>query len=130
MKYFRYALIQSFLFKFYLYVRTKLNQSFVDEIDLSAVYPSCRPVSHGQQTIAERPKSHEVVGEPLLHRSAYLQTTGEAKYVDDMPSLPGTLHAALVLSTQPHARIKSISMIFLTFFLFVISQKYNFLLYV
>ncbi|CAF5122178.1 unnamed protein product, partial [Rotaria sp. Silwood1] len=41
-------------------------------------------------------------------RSAYLHTTGEAIYVDDMPSLINTLHAALVLSTQPNARIKHI----------------------
>jgi xanthine dehydrogenase molybdopterin-binding subunit B len=68
-------------------------------------------VSHGQQTIPERPDSKEVIGRSLIHRSAYLQTTGEAKFIDDMPSLPGTLHAALVLSTEPHARIKSIGIV-------------------
>jgi xanthine dehydrogenase/oxidase len=79
-------------------------------MDLSAAYPYRRPVSHGQQIIPERPESRKVIGKSLPHRSAYLQTTGEAKYIDDMPPLPGTLHAALVLSTQPHARIKSIGM--------------------
>ncbi len=75
-------------------------------------------MSHGQQIIPERPGSQKVIGKSLPHRSSYLQTTGEAKYIDDMPSLPGTLHAALVLSTQPHARIKSIGMPFLYCFLF------------
>lgn len=109
---FRRTLLQSFLLKFYLYVCTKLRPSFVDEADLSAVHPYQRPVSHGQQIIPERPKSQKVVGKSLIHRSAYLQTTGEAKYTDDMPSLPGTLHAALVLSTQPHAQIKNIGIVF------------------
>lgn len=34
--------------------------------------------------------------------------TGEAEYTDDVPVPPNTLHAALVLSTKPHARILSI----------------------
>ena len=33
------------------------------------------------------------------------QVTGEAKYLDDMPEPPGTLHASPVLSQRPHARI-------------------------
>jgi len=48
------------------------------------------------------------VGQPLVHRSALAQCTGEAKYVDDMPKIPGTLHAALILSQRPHATIVSI----------------------
>jgi len=101
-------LVQSFLFKFYVFVCSELRQSSVDSKDLSAAHPYHRPVSHGQQTIPERPASQKIVGTSLPHRSAYLQTTGEAKYIDDMPSLPNTLHAALVLATQPNARIKNI----------------------
>ena len=105
---FRRTLVQSFLYKFYVYVCTELNQSSVDPKELSIAHPYHRPVSHGQQIIPERPSSQKVVGTSLPHRSAYLQTTGEAKYIDDMPSLPNTLHAALVLATQPNARIKNI----------------------
>ena len=36
------------------------------------------------------------------------QVTGEALYTDDVPLPPGTLHAALVMSTRPHAKILSI----------------------
>ena len=36
------------------------------------------------------------------------QVTGEAEYADDMPMPPNGLHAALVLSRKPHARILSI----------------------
>ena len=105
---FRRTLIQSFLFKFYFYVCSELRRSSIDSTDLSAAYPYHRPVSHGQQTIPERPSSQKVVGSSMPHRSAYLHTTGEATYIDDIPSLVNTLHAAFVLSTQPNARIKNI----------------------
>ena len=104
----RQTLVQSFLFKFYVYVCSELRQGTIDQKELSIALPYQRPISHGQQTLPERPESQKVVGTSLPHRSGYLQTTGEAKYTDDMPSLPNTLHAALVLSTQPNARIKSI----------------------
>eukprot|EP00924_Labyrinthula_sp_SR-Ha-C_P015854 snap_masked-scaffold_4-processed-gene-11.29-mRNA-1 protein AED:0.00 eAED:0.00 QI:0/-1/0/1/-1/1/1/0/1317 len=45
------------------------------------------------------------VGEPISHRAALLQCTGEAKYVDDEFTTSSCLHGALVLSTESHARI-------------------------
>ena len=45
---------------------------------------------------------------PPAHESAHLHVSGEAVYVDDIPELRGTLHAALGLSTHAHARVKSI----------------------
>lgn len=120
-RYFRRTLVQSFLFKFYLYVCSELQQSLIDSKELSATHAYHRPVSHGQQTIPERPASQKVVGTSLPHRSAYLQTTGEAKYIDDMPSLSDTLHAALVLATQPNARIKNIGK--MSFYFKIISKK-------
>ncbi|XP_042490550.1 xanthine dehydrogenase 1-like [Macadamia integrifolia] len=43
------------------------------------------------------------------HQSlSYKQVTGEAEYADDTPMPPNGLHAALVLSRKPHARILSI----------------------
>ncbi len=41
------------------------------------------------------------VGRSVAHESAHLHVAGDADYVDDMPELAGTLHAALALS--PHA---------------------------
>lgn len=96
---FRRTLIQSFLFKFYSYV----NES--SDVDCR---PYQRAISHAQQTMPERPASQKIVGDSISHRSAYLHTTGEAIYLDDMPSLIDTLHAALVLSRKPNARIKHI----------------------
>ncbi|KKW67507.1 aldehyde oxidase [Lampropedia cohaerens] len=43
------------------------------------------------------------------HESAHLHVSGQAVYIDDAPELSGTLHAALVLSKQAHARIVAIS---------------------
>uniref|UniRef100_K3WID5 Xanthine dehydrogenase n=1 Tax=Globisporangium ultimum (strain ATCC 200006 / CBS 805.95 / DAOM BR144) TaxID=431595 RepID=K3WID5_GLOUD len=48
------------------------------------------------------------VGDPLMHKSAYLQVSGEAVYTDDIPNMSDTLHGALVLSTCAHGIIKSI----------------------
>ena len=42
------------------------------------------------------------------HDSAHNHVTGQSVFIDDMPLLAGTLHAALVKSSHAHARIKSI----------------------
>ncbi len=46
----------------------------------------------------------------VRHDSAAGHVTGSAIYLDDIPSVPGSLDAALVLSPHPHARIKSIDL--------------------
>ena len=44
------------------------------------------------------------------HESAHLHVAGEAIYVDDIPEIAGTLHAALGLSEKAHARIRSLDL--------------------
>ena len=39
------------------------------------------------------------------HDSAVGHVTGAARYLDDVPTVPGTLEASLVLSPHAHARI-------------------------
>jgi xanthine dehydrogenase large subunit len=46
----------------------------------------------------------------VKHDSAAGHTNGQALYLDDIPSMPGTLETALVLSPHPHARIRSIDL--------------------
>ena len=46
--------------------------------------------------------------QPAPHESGALHVTGEARYVDDLPELPGLLHAAVVVSSHAHARVLSI----------------------
>ena len=45
------------------------------------------------------------------HDSAHNHVTGQSVFIDDMPLLAGTLHAALVKSPHAHARIKSIDIV-------------------
>jgi xanthine dehydrogenase large subunit len=47
-------------------------------------------------------------GAALRHDSALKHTTGEARYADDLPEVPGTLHAALVLAAVPHGRVTAL----------------------
>ncbi len=47
------------------------------------------------------------VGDDRPHESAHLHVAGEAPYVDDLPELAGTLHAALGLSPVANGRLKS-----------------------
>ena len=49
-----------------------------------------------------------VVGRDHAHESAHLHVAGTATYVDDLPELAGTLHAALGLSPVAHGRLKGI----------------------
>ena len=48
------------------------------------------------------------VGASLPHESAHLHVAGAAPYVDDLPELAGTLHAALGLSPVAHGRLLAI----------------------
>lgn len=50
------------------------------------------------------------VGVSLPHESAHLHVTGQAAYTDDIPEPRNLLHAALGLSTLPHARIKHLDL--------------------
>jgi xanthine dehydrogenase large subunit len=48
------------------------------------------------------------VGRDHAHESAHLHVAGTAAYIDDLPELAGTLHAALGLSPLAHGRLKGI----------------------
>jgi xanthine dehydrogenase large subunit len=50
----------------------------------------------------------KTAGAALRHDSALKHTTGEARYADDIPDVPGTLHAALVLSQVPHGTLTAL----------------------
>ncbi|XP_051208920.1 xanthine dehydrogenase [Lolium perenne] len=109
---FRSSLTLSFFFKFFLYVTHEMNikglsKEGLDAANMSAIQSYTRPVTIGTQGY-ELVGQGTAVGQPMVHASAMLQVTGEAEYVDDTPTPPNTLHAALVLSKKAHARILSI----------------------
>jgi xanthine dehydrogenase large subunit len=62
------------------------------------------------ESFASTESGHGAAGMPHPHESAHLHVSGEAIYVDDIPELRGTLHAALGLSQKAHAIIKSIDL--------------------
>ncbi|VVB01611.1 unnamed protein product [Arabis nemorensis] len=49
------------------------------------------------------------VGEAVSKVGAALQASGEAVFVDDIPTLPDCIHGAFIYSTEPLAKIKRIS---------------------
>lgn len=73
----------------------------------SAAKPYERHPPHGVQFYAPAPKE-DVVGQPYQHMAADLQVSGEAQYTDDIKHSPDVLHAALVASAKPHARLLSV----------------------
>ncbi|GJU77033.1 xanthine dehydrogenase 1-like protein [Tanacetum coccineum] len=109
---FRKSLTLSFFFKFYMWACHRMDgQDFFDEAlpvsHLSAIESYHRPSVMGSQDY-EITKQGTSVGSPEVQMSARLQVTGEAEYTDDTPMAPNGLHAALVLSKKPHARLVSI----------------------
>ena len=50
------------------------------------------------------------MGAPEPHESAHLHVSGEAIYIDDMPELCGTLHAALGMGERAHARVLALDL--------------------
>ncbi|GAB2867631.1 xanthine dehydrogenase molybdopterin binding subunit [Pseudoduganella ginsengisoli] len=50
------------------------------------------------------------VGKAAPHESAQLHVLGQATYTDDIPEMQGTLHAALGLSSKPHAKLAAIDL--------------------
>ena len=64
-----------------------------------------RPVPHAPADEEAGSSIRAPVGAPSMHRSAAAQVTGEARYCDDAAIAPGSLHAALVMSTRPLATV-------------------------
>jgi len=58
-----------------------------------------------KQSLAHQPASVRAAGRSTPHESARAQVAGAATYVDDIPELRGTLHAAPILSTVAHGKL-------------------------
>lgn len=50
----------------------------------------------------------EPVGQALPHESAALHVSGAAHYLDDLPELAGTLHAAIGQAPCAHGRLRAL----------------------
>ncbi len=85
----------------------------------SAMLPSCEDFSAAlRDTVAPRPAPADDeaqargvrVGVSRVHESAHLHVAGEAAYIDDLPELAGTLHAALGLSPVANGRLAGLDL--------------------
>ncbi|NIC40069.1 xanthine dehydrogenase molybdopterin binding subunit, partial [Aquabacterium sp. A08] len=66
--------------------------------------------AHPPQTATQAPEAAAAgaCGQSHPHESARAQILGAATYVDDMPELRGTLHAAPILSPLAHGRLRGV----------------------
>lgn len=58
-----------------------------------------------KRSLARQPAATRAAGRSTPHESARAQVAGAATYVDDIPELRGTLHAAPILSTVAHGKL-------------------------
>ncbi|XP_022094633.1 xanthine dehydrogenase/oxidase-like [Acanthaster planci] len=115
---YRQSLTLSFFFKFYLTVleQISLKMPGLNEISVPTSYKTAtqsyqKHPAMGVQMYQEVPPGQpesDAVGRPLTHQSALKQATGEALYVDDLPTIKGELYLGLVLSKKAHANILSV----------------------
>jgi xanthine dehydrogenase large subunit len=56
----------------------------------------------------EAPSSHPAAGKSVHHESAGAQVAGAVHYIDDLPELRGTLHAAPIMSNVAHGQLKGV----------------------
>lgn len=54
------------------------------------------------------PAAKPATGQSHFHESARAQVAGSATYIDDIPEVKGTLHAAPILSTVAHGRLTGV----------------------
>ncbi|WJX64391.1 aryl-alcohol oxidase 3 [Trifolium repens] len=66
-------------------------------------------LSSGKQVL-EAGNEYHPIGEPIIKSGAALQATGEAVFVDDIPSPPNCLHGTYIYSSKPLARVRSIKL--------------------
>ncbi|XP_071497121.1 xanthine dehydrogenase/oxidase-like [Diadema antillarum] len=117
METYRKSLTLSFFFKFYLMVLDQLSMCQPDlNVFLSSREKSATslyqllPVRGAQvyERVPSGQPSRDPVGRPIPHKAALQHATGEAVYVDDMPSVVGELYMSFVLSQRAHAKIISV----------------------
>ncbi|TKY57049.1 Abscisic-aldehyde oxidase [Spatholobus suberectus] len=97
------------------YLNGHTNLSFVKAFELTEnqkqVHHDKVPtlLSSGKQVL-EAGCEYRPIGEPIMKSGAALQASGEAVFVDDIPSPSNCLHGAYIYSAKPLARVKSIKL--------------------
>ncbi|CAN6840518.1 unnamed protein product, partial [Brassica oleracea] len=99
---YRSSLAVTFLFEFFgsLTTNSWLNGGCKEPLKPVAMLSSAQQIVENQE--------YSPVGKGIEKTGAKLQASGEAVYVDDIPSPENCLYGAFIYSTMPLARIKSI----------------------
>ena len=99
---------QSFFKKFLIQTTHDLSSHSSDYLLPNHLISCLRDI---ERTTSNSAQEYEVsdqdtmIGKPEAHVSGLKHVTGEAVYVDDMPKVANELYAALVGSTEAHAKI-------------------------
>ncbi|KVH90442.1 [2Fe-2S]-binding [Cynara cardunculus var. scolymus] len=113
---YRSSLAVSFLFEFLLPL-VDAGASNISGCINESTYNSPRVTfDHGERTqllssakqVVESSHEHYPVGEPIIKSGAAIQASGEAVFVDDIPSPLNCLHGAFIYSTKPLAWVKGV----------------------
>lgn len=77
----------------------------VADPDVIAANAHADRLADPQPAAVSPPPVPQAAGSSRFHESARAQVAGAATYVDDIPEIRGTLHAAPILSTVAHGRL-------------------------
>lgn len=103
---YRKSLALSLFYRFYHEVMLGLGR---EDADREAIPEIEREISTGREDHdAAAAYQQEIVGKSNSHLAALKQVTGEAQYTDDIPVAKNELYGCMVLSTKPHAKLKSV----------------------
>ncbi|XP_020282076.1 xanthine dehydrogenase [Pseudomyrmex gracilis] len=113
---YRRSLTLSLFFKGFVHILKKLSKNISDIECLPETLQSASDCFHYEvpqssqyyQVVPKDQESHDLIGRPIVHSSAFKQATGEAIYCDDIPKFKEELYLALVISTRSHAKILKI----------------------
>ncbi|XP_050236886.1 abscisic-aldehyde oxidase-like isoform X2 [Mercurialis annua] len=83
--------------------KLKQNQESLDLLKVPSLLSSSKQV-------IQISNDYHPVGEPVVKSGASLQASGEAVYVDDIPSPRNCLYGAFIYSKKPFARVKGITL--------------------
>jgi xanthine dehydrogenase/oxidase len=104
---YRRTLAVSFFTRFWYQICKELKIQ-IDENLLDNIDEIHRGLSTCKQDIGVINENDYCIGTTNPHLSGLKQTTGEAKYLDDIPKQAGELYTGYVLSTRAHAILKRV----------------------
>ncbi|BAT80947.1 hypothetical protein VIGAN_03057600 [Vigna angularis var. angularis] len=97
------------------YLNGSDNHPFADDFELKvsqkkAPHDKVSTLLISGKQVLEAGREYHPVGEPFVKSGAAQQASGEAVFVDDIPSPSNCLHGAYIYSAKPLARVRSIKL--------------------